>query len=43
MRRCQFSASVVLIALTALELSGRITTSAGGHVALAGGQAETRG
>lgn len=42
-RRCQFSASVVLIALTELELSGRITTSAGGHVALAGGQAETRG
>jgi DNA processing protein len=42
-RRCQFSASAVLIALTELELSGRIITTAGGHVALAGGQAETRG
>ncbi len=42
-RRCQFSASAVLIALTELELSGRIITTVGGHVALAGGQAETRG
>lgn len=42
-RRCQFSASAVLIALTELELSGRIITSASGYVALAGGQAETRG
>nr|WP_279184148.1 DNA-processing protein DprA [Acetobacter syzygii] len=40
-RRCQFSASVVLAALTQLELSGQVTTYQDGRVGLTNGQAET--
>ena len=40
-RRCQFSASAVLAALTQLELSGQVTTYQDGRVGLANGQAET--
>lgn len=35
-RRCQFSASAVLIALTELELSGRVTSGPDGRVSLTG-------
>ncbi|WP_025827267.1 DNA-processing protein DprA [Acetobacter okinawensis] len=40
-RRCQFSASAVLAALTQLELSGQVTTYQDGRVGLTNGQAET--
>lgn len=42
-RRCQFSASAVLVALTELELSGCVSTYSGGMVGLADNQAETAG
>ncbi|MBO1323763.1 DNA-processing protein DprA [Acetobacter sp. TBRC 12305] len=41
-RRCQFSVSAVLIALTELELSGRVITYPDGRVGLAGTQADER-
>ncbi|MFT9258926.1 MAG: DNA-protecting protein DprA, partial [Acetobacter sp.] len=41
-RRCQFSVSAVLIALTELELSGRVMTYPDGRVGLTGTQADER-